>query len=194
MTTEKIFSITGKEILKENSRVKNDDAKDQGSQGSTIRYRSGLHIFTILFGCWLAMSMITLIPRHNSIKEPIYWYEIMFPAGLAISLSITSMMVDFSTLMEDETVISIGLYLKVIMAYLLSFIIPYCSCYILWTKILDFNHPMPLVGIICFLFYFIVAILTLPRFLSSGLFEKQELNMKLTISPGMNCFGTYFLC
>ena len=156
MTNEKIFSITGKEILNDKSCSRNDDGKDECSEVSTVNYKNGLHVFTILFGCGLAMSIMTLIPRHNSIKEPIYWYEIMFPAGLAISLSTTSMMVDFSTLMEDETVISIGLYLKVIMANLLSWIIPYCSCYILWTKILDYNHPMPFATKVCYLFSYLL--------------------------------------
>ena len=66
MTNEKIFSITGKEIIKEKSFTENDDEKDEESEVSSISYRSGLHVFTILFGCGLAMSILTLIPRHWS--------------------------------------------------------------------------------------------------------------------------------
>ena len=166
LTTEKIFTITVKEILKEKSCRKNDNGKDEGSEVSTISYRSGLHVFTILFGCGLAMSIETLIPRHNSIQEPIYWFEIIFPFGFGTIFSISSIMIDLSILMEKETMISIVLYLKVIVVYLLSWIVAFCSCYILWTIILGYNHPMPQVGILCYLFYFHVVILTLPRFLS----------------------------
>ena len=81
MATEKIFSIPGKEILKDKSCNKNDDGKDEESEVLTVNYRSGLHVFTILLGCGLAMSILTLISRHNSIKEPTYWFEIIFPAG-----------------------------------------------------------------------------------------------------------------
>ena len=56
MSNEKIFSITGKEVLKEQSCSKKDDRKDEGPEVSTISYRSGLHVFTILFGCGLTMS------------------------------------------------------------------------------------------------------------------------------------------
>jgi len=57
MTNEKIFTITGKEIFKEKSCSIKGDGKDIGSEVSTISYRNGLHVFTILFGCGLAMSV-----------------------------------------------------------------------------------------------------------------------------------------
>ena len=80
MATEKIFSITGKEIFKDKSCSKNDDRKDEASEVSTVNYKSRLHVFTILFGGGVAMSILTLIPRHDSIEESIYWFEIIFPA------------------------------------------------------------------------------------------------------------------
>ena len=178
MANEKIFSITGKEILKDKPCCKNDDGKDEGSEVFTVNYRSGLHVFTMLLGCGLAMSILTLISRHNSIKEPIYWFEIIFSAGFATFLSITSMFVDLSILMERETMISIGLYLKVILAGLLTWMIPFCSCYILWTKILDCNHPITLVGFFCQILNRLVQIVIIPRFSSSSLFKKQGFKRK----------------
>lgn len=178
MTNEKIFSITGKEILKDISCIKNDDGKDEGSEVSTVNYRSGLHVFTILFGCGLAMSILTLIPRHNSIYEPIYWFEIIFPAGFGTIFSITSIVIDLSILMERETIISIGSYLKVILACLLSWIVTFCSCYIFWTKMFDYNHPMPFVGPLCNVVSRIAGFITITRFSIPDVFEKQEFKRK----------------
>ena len=131
MTNEKIFSITGKEILKEKCCSKNDDGKAEVSEVSTVSYRNVLHVFTILLGCGLAMSILALIPRHNSIKEPFYWFEIIFPTGFGIIFSMNSFIVDLFILMERETLITIRSYLEVSLACLLSWIVPFCSCYIL---------------------------------------------------------------
>ena len=181
MTAEKIFTITGKVILKEKSCSKNDDRKDEGSEVSTVNYKNGLHVFTILFGCGLAMSILTLIPRHHSIKEPMYWFEIIFPAGFGIAFAASAVIVDLSILMERETMISIGLYFKVIFACWLSWIVSFCSCCVLWTKIFDYNHPMPLIGQLSNLFVSIVGFINIPRFSSPDLFEKQEFKRKLKI-------------
>ena len=178
MTNEKIFTITCKKIHKEKSCCKNDDRKAEVSKDSTVSYRNGLHVITILFGCGLAMSILTLLPRHNSIKQPFYWFEIIFPAGFGIIFSLNSIIVDLFILMETETMIPIGLYLEVNLACILSWIAPFCSCYILWTKIFDYNHPMPFMGHLCAVFYGIIVFVILLRFSSSGLFEKQEFKRK----------------
>ena len=60
MTTEKIFSITGKENSEETSCSKNDDGKTEASVVSNISYINGLHVITILVGCGLAMSKYVL--------------------------------------------------------------------------------------------------------------------------------------
>ena len=126
MTEEQVFSITGKEILNDKFCSKNDDGKDEELGVSTVNYRSGLHVLTILFGCGLAMSILAIIPRHNSILEPIYWFEIIFPAGFGIIFSVASYLLDLFILMEEETMKSTGWCLKVILACLLSTMIKYC--------------------------------------------------------------------
>ena len=175
MATEKIFSITGKEIPKEKSWK---NGKAEGLEVAKISYINGLHVFTILIGCGLAMSILALIPRHNSVKDPTYWFEIILPAGFEIIFSATILVLDLSILMDRETLISPWMYLKVNSTYLLSWIIPFCSCYFLWTAILDYNHPMPFVGLICKLSSSIVAIITTPIFVLLGHFEKQEFKRK----------------
>ena len=178
MNTEKIFSITGKEIAKRKSSIEKDDGKAEASDVANISYVSGLHVFTILIGCGLAMSMLTLIPRHNSIDDPTYWYEIIFPAGIGIIFYALNLILESSILMEREKMMSFWMHLKMISTYLLSWIIPFCCCYFLWTAILQYNHPMPFVGSICNLSSSIVAAITTPISVLSGLFGKQEFKRK----------------
>ena len=178
MTSEKIFSITGKEITKEKSCTKIDDATAERSDIAKISYIHGLHVFTILFGCGLAMSILTLIPRHNPIHEPDYWYEIIFPREFGVIIVTTSMILDMSILMERETKISTFSYFQVIIASCLAWIAPYCIGYILWTMILDFNYPMPWFAILCVLFSSIVGMVIMPRVFSSGVFDKKEFKRK----------------
>ena len=67
MATEKIFSITGKEVPKQEPSQSSDEEIAETSFAPRFNYWNGLHVFSILGGCTLAMSALTLIPRHNSI-------------------------------------------------------------------------------------------------------------------------------
>ena len=122
---------------------------------------------------------MTLIPRHNSIVEPIYWFEIILPAGFGIICTTAVLVLEMSILMQRETMISIWLYLKAISAYFLSWLITFCSSYILWTAILNYNHPMPFVGFICYLTSSIVGVIATVMLVTSGFFEQQEFKRKL---------------
>ena len=55
MTTEKIFSITGKEVSKIKAYCKSNGDNAEASDVSNINYKNGLHVFTILFGCGLSI-------------------------------------------------------------------------------------------------------------------------------------------
>ena len=57
----------------------------------SVSYWNFLYILAILVGCLLATSVVTLIPRHNTIFYPEYWYEPMvlfiLTAGLRFSFA-----------------------------------------------------------------------------------------------------------
>ena len=149
MATEKIFSITGKEIAKEKACCKNIDGNAEASDVSNINYKSGLHVFTILFGCGLSMSIMTLIPRHDSTLEPEYWYEIILPSEFWVIFVTTAMILDWYILMEKDSMVPIWSYLKVISTPLLGWLMLFSTCNILWMKILNHSPPMPHIGNLC---------------------------------------------
>ena len=49
----------------------------------SIHYISWM--FGIVFACGL-VSLITIIPQHNILKEPYYWYEAMIEGGLSVPI------------------------------------------------------------------------------------------------------------
>ena len=88
------------------------------------------------------------------------------------------MILDMLILMEKETMLSTLSYFQVILASCLAWVAPFCMGYILWTTILDYNHPMPWYGIFCGVTSVILGTVIMPRVLSSGLFDKKEFNRK----------------
>ena len=178
MTTEKIFSITGKEVSKIKAYCKSNGENAETSDVSNINYLNGLHVFTILFGCGLSMSILTLIPRHDSIQEPEYWYEIIFPAGFWIFFVTTVMILDWLMLIERDSMVPIWLYLKAFSITFIGWLLLFFTCNMLWTKILEYNPPMPYIGVLCGIPSIIVGIVVVPMFAPVHFFEKQESRRK----------------
>ena len=184
MTTEKIFSITGKGIPKIEAWCKNNEGNTEESDVSNINYKSGLHVFTILLGCGLSMSMMTLIPRHDSILEPVYWFEIIFPAGFWIIFVTSVMIQDWWILMERDSMVPIWSYLKVISTTFLGWLMVFCTCSITWIKILDYKPPMPKIGVICgfptLIFGFVAVQMFVPNDFN-GMQESKRKSYKIVI-------------
>ena len=178
MTTEKIFSITGKVIPKIEAWCKNNEGSAEASDVPKINYKSGLHVFTILFGCGLSMSMMTLIPRHDSILEPEYWIEIIFPAGFWIIFVTSVMIQDWWVLKERDSMVPIWSYLKVISITFLGWLMIFCTCNMTWIKILDYKPPMPNIGAICGFPTLIFGFVAVQMFVPDGFIETQESKRK----------------
>ena len=157
-TSAKIFSITGTEISRDKSSNKNKSEKFRGSVvADTINdmrcvasYWNGLHIFSVLCACGLAMSILALIPRHNAILDPTFWFEINIPAGFGIILLQAEIFLDFSILIGKNSLISVRLVVKIFLVSLVTWATIFITFYIIWTTMLEYNAPMPLVGLLYF--------------------------------------------
>ena len=82
------YMLIGNEIALEEpneEKAHTLDSKDN-EEIKSIHYISWM--FGILFTCGL-VSLITIIPQHNILKEPDYWYEAMIE-GTGSSLTLTS--------------------------------------------------------------------------------------------------------
>ena len=149
MNSNNVFSITGMENARKNSSYGNHAIETTSSVIPCNNYWSGLHVFSILCASSLALSILILIPRHNSIIEQAYWYEVFFTGGLWSVIYIALVTLDLKILSEMGSSTSINLFLKVTFVSLLTWIMTATTCYIVWTILLEYNNPMPILGPCC---------------------------------------------
>ena len=179
MTSKKIFSITGKEVPKQEPSQSYDEKIAETSLVSRLSYWNGLHVFNILGGCALAMSVLTLIPRHNSILDQTYWYEIIFPIGFAIFIWAAAKLLDLCVLIGKDKLISIGLFVKIFFTSFLTHVTLFCSIYLIGTRIQGYNHPYPHVYTICLLLTLIIGILSTPFLIPPKFFKEEDFKRKM---------------
>ena len=160
MTTSNIFYVSVEDV----SREEQPESKSYGRNNHPlvfVSYWNGLHILGILLLCTLVISVHTSIPRHNSILEPSYWFEVNTPAGMGLFLMTTVMILECIILTEDDSFASIHHFMRLYFFLFLSWIILYCTSYTLWSIVLGYNHPMPFIGLIC---YFPTKLLSIGSF------------------------------
>ena len=108
------------------------------------------------------MSVLTLIPRHNSVIDQAYWYEIIIPGGVWIVLWDAMMILDLMIFTQMSSRLSIKLFLKLTLVSILTMTASVCIFYVFWSIILEYNHPMPLLGIPCSLIALFVSSVSIP--------------------------------
>ena len=129
-------------------KIDNGEKKKKDTISSRdASYWNILHIFGVLLACLLQTSIVTLIPRQNSMIYSNYWYEgiIVFVLGVHLQATANLIMEAF-IFMGVKSILSISVFLIVFVELILSFVIPYSICYLIWTAYLGYNHPMPFIG------------------------------------------------
>ena len=105
-----------------------------------------LHIFSVLGSFAQAFCPMSLIPWHNSIVCPEYWYEVYIAVILAMGFSSATIVTNCYVFMKEKVLTSFWVISKVWMVYVVGFIVPSTMSYLIWTTYLGYNHPMPFVG------------------------------------------------
>ena len=188
MATKKIVSITGKEVPMQEPSQSSNEKIAETSFVPRFSYWNGLHVFSILGGCALAMSALTLIPRHNSILYQKYWYEMIFPIGFARFIWAAVKVLELGVLVGKDKLVSIGLHLKIFFTSFLIHVTLFCFVYLFTTRIQGHNHPQPHVYTICFMPTQIIGIFSTPFLLPRKHFEEEDFKQK------MKMFILYELC
>ena len=83
-----------------------------------------LRVISILGLCVLLTSILTLIPRHNSMIYPQYWYESMiaFVIGVCVPNAV-NMALDFYFLTGEKSLPVAPLFFKLLCSLILIFIV-----------------------------------------------------------------------
>ena len=179
MTTRKIFIISGKESSEEESSSRKNVKIAKALVESKIKYWHGLHVLSILSCCALAMSVVALIPRNNSILEQSYWFEIIFPAEFGVAITATMKVLDLFLWTKKKSLLTFRFLAKYYSVVLLTWITSFSVSYIIWTQISEYNHPMPLFGLLCRLTNWVVELASLTLLLKSHGLGENGFKMKL---------------
>ena len=133
-----------KEPISQNGRE-----SEETDDSMNASYWNGFHALSILIVCIVNTATITLIPRHNSLEHPQYWYELMIlyifgfvcqtPFGLIMVLY-------FFT--NTRQLLSFKNLCKIFISWSLAYTILYCTCCLIWNVYFNNYHPMPFIGLL----------------------------------------------
>ena len=120
----------------EDSQMKRAIDRDAGGYAG---YWNCLYGLLILFACILYTSVLTFIPRHNSILYPDYWYEAMI-LFIGISIRNTALtIVELYIFTNAKALLSMQVIFKAFIGIWLLFAVPYCAGYLIWTYHLGYH-------------------------------------------------------
>ena len=132
------------ETTKASERKENNIGKDNAS------YWNILHILTTIATSTFILSLQLLIPRHNSIYYPEYWYETNI-LGLVVALTATiKFSAECAVYTKENSLLSISMLVKMYLGRVLPMLTLFYLSNFTWTSLLEFQHPMPLLGIFVF--------------------------------------------
>ena len=114
-----------------------------------------LFYLSIIVGLSVTLSvMVTIIPMHNHIEFPNYWWETLFPSGFANGIFLT-----VNGLLECYMVFNLPFlkttktFIRLFIMTFLGSVIPFLVCRLIWTDVLSNNYPMPFLGLFLFVFF-----------------------------------------
>ena len=102
--------------------------------------------FGITFFGYLNSISLTLIPYHNLVQSPEYWYEILLPAlHMGGLISVYRCIVIGSYMNMEDLLVTRNLTLMSFAGIATQMVLVLAS-YFLWTSILDKQYPIPFLG------------------------------------------------
>ena len=147
------------------------------AQGSSLL--NGFYGILLIVLCVIFASPILLLPQHNVITSPQYWYEGIITGCLSFVLSLTlDTLIALKFYFKIGDIISIRLFLYLYIAASIAAVIPYTLSYLIWSTILGFYPPMPFILLLGYI-QFLVQYLTLYFLFPKHLATEQEFQKKV---------------
>ena len=160
-----------------------------------LKASSGL---LILIFAVLNSTIITVLPQHNVILNPQYWYEPLFPICLGyILIGSIGKNVQCYMVMNIINIISSKSLIVIYLASVFGCSVTYVTIYILWVYGLGQCHPMPFVGHCCTLAMWISNNIALWLLLSTKTGANNNLTQKriwiyISLAPIILFIGTFY--
>ena len=111
-----------------------------------VSYLNGLYIFAVMIISIIYSCFLLLIPQHDAIKNPNYWYEtgLIIPSVLSVYY-VLSILQECNIYFGIKSMLTVRTAINLTLSVFIGFTVPYCLCYIIWTIFLEFNYPIPFV-------------------------------------------------
>ena len=175
MTSNNIFII--------NIRTFDDDTKTEEKNNIQFSLKYVCKTFFVWIFGTIALSVVfavpwTTIPRTNSIIYQSHWIEAIAPSTAALLLVAAANFYELSTWTREQSLMTLSIYLKIYFMNLISFSILYILSFVIWSEYLQFNHPLPHLGLII-LPMLIILTIGLWFILPSHLLTKRDFRKKL---------------
>ena len=169
-----IIFVQSCQTILEAKKPSDGQHRDKKDKLQEVSYWNSLYFFGILAALCLNAAILFLIPRHNSILYPEFWYEILCYIVIGVSTRHSaSHILELYIFTNQQDLLRKSHYLKVFLTCSLSFAVPYCTSYLVWTILLENNHPLPSLGSFTVLGGLSINIVSFWFFFSPDL-RKQE--------------------
>ena len=120
--------------------------------------KKGVGFFGALLVCCLSFLSLTLIPYHNVILFPYYWYESISIHVLgAIPSCAGNFIVHVKMILEYQDVTTPAFILKIYLLWAMSFTFIHSLIHVVWSVSLGYNSPIPFSLCIDFYLSFITS-------------------------------------
>ena len=129
-------------------RQERNQKKEAGEGTENVSYWNGLNILSVVVTSVLMPCLSILVPRHNTILYPSYWYECYFDALVLMAIVSAYVVVKCFCYLDLKSIASIRAYIWLLFWTFLGISIPLSLLYIHWVYYLGYNHPMPFNAVI----------------------------------------------
>ena len=157
----------------------NNDVKKTNVDPKEMFKVLGFSILGIIGLCLLFTIPWIIIPRTNSILYQSAWMEVTVPMTINFVLLTGNEVLNLAVFTQEKSMISIKVFSRIFLMYLISGIGLYTLGYMIWTQYLGFYHPLPSVGVVVSVSQWAIFVIGLWNLLPSEYMVRQEFRRKL---------------
>ena len=108
--------------------------------------------FGIIIAGFLMTTPLTLIPLHDMVEAPQFWYEILFTATFSMAVINANLAIFFGSLMNNEFFFRPQTIRNICISGSVFTIFFLLTSYLIWTHSLNYRYPIPLLGNVFIIF------------------------------------------
>ena len=151
-----IIQVQSTSVLESNNGSNDSSPKGKESEIEKIpmtsiesSYFNGLYLVLIIPACLLASSILTLIPYHDIIRYPQYWYEYAIQVSFGFWMfKAIHLLVDAALILNYSEIRSAKRIAMMAFESIAMSVVSICLVHVIWSVCLGFNPPMPKTGLV----------------------------------------------